>query len=376
MDKEQIQQIKQKPITKQIVMGILAFVTIVVLFFATDLLLGLNNTQKILDLFKGATGTHQNNDLEESLPLAIVMSEGPFETYENFASIQVVSNKEIEIEENQRLNLIEMPKDPLSNDYEYVLEITNLGIGDSTVRVNFKEKIKPENIEQFGIRITRYSYSLPTGQTKFEPWPNTTYVSDGSDLLAFVTKNRRLLSTFEPNDLVDLNKEYFLYTNVPEIMLQRDAAEALKTMVNTMQNEIGKNVVIASGYRSYNNQVQTYSGWVRQLGQKEADNISARPGYSEHQLGTVVDLFSEDSGLDFTAAFDTSPAGQWLLANAHNFGYIQTYPKGSENITGYAYEAWHWRYIGMENAKELKESGKIWFEWASDKLNTQTRSQE
>jgi D-alanyl-D-alanine carboxypeptidase len=158
-----------------------------------------------------------------------------------------------------------------------------------------------------------------------------------------------------------------LYTNSQGIRLRSEAADNLALMLKDLQKTTGKIAVIASGYRSINDQFKQYVSWVTELGQEEADKVSARPGYSEHSLGTVVDFMSQDSGFTFTNEFDNTIAGKWLLENSYKYGFVQSYPKGKEAITGYNYEAWHYRYIGVENALDLKESNLTLKEWIENK---------
>lgn len=113
-----------------------------------------------------------------------------------------------------------------------------------------------------------------------------------------------------------------------------------------------------STYRSYEYQETLYSNYVAKDGKANADRYSARPGYSEHQTGLAMDIGEvgkEDLWL--TEEFGETPAGQWLFDNAVNYGFILRFPKGKENITGYMYESWHYRYLGVDLAKKVKESG-------------------
>ncbi len=337
------------------------------LFIAMDQFFGINNTDNILNIFKEELNIKDPEEEVDDRPIELEANTTTTEVYEGTSAFSIKSNKEIVLEQSNRQTLtFAEEKD---GSFYYVLEITNLGSGPNTVTARFKDEAG--NQQDLKFNIERVAYALPFGAQAVENWPNTQYIVDGENLIAPISKSRKLLNTYEATDLVDLNKEYFLYTNVEGIMLNRVAADYLKLMLTDMQAQIGKNVVIASGYRSYANQIQTYAGWQRKLGQEEADKISARPGYSEHQLGTAIDLFSEDSGLDFTAEFDNSAAGKWLQANAYKYGFIQTYPKDSEAKTGYSYEAWHWRFIGKENAEEQKQSGLIFTDWVKQKLNLQ-----
>lgn len=108
---------------------------------------------------------------------------------------------------------------------------------------------------------------------------------------------------------------------------------------------------MTSGYRSYYDQQYIYNGYVKRDGQEMADTYSARAGHSEHQTGLAYDL--NDLPLDF----GDTPEGQWVAENCHKYGFILRYPKGKEDITGYMYEPWHIRYLGVEKATEVYESG-------------------
>lgn len=108
---------------------------------------------------------------------------------------------------------------------------------------------------------------------------------------------------------------------------------------------------MTSGYRSYYDQEYIYNGYVKRDGQEEADTYSARPGHSEHQTGLAYDLN------DLSRDFGETEEGKWVAENCHNYGFIIRYPKDKEEITGYIYEPWHVRYLGVEKATEVYESG-------------------
>ncbi len=109
-----------------------------------------------------------------------------------------------------------------------------------------------------------------------------------------------------------------------------------------------------SGFRSYEYQTNLYNRYVNRDGKENADRYSARPGHSEHQTGLAFDI-GEKSRQDLwlTAEFGETPAGQWLMDNAHHYGFILRYPQGKEQITGFMYESWHYRYIGVEHATAI-----------------------
>jgi len=123
-------------------------------------------------------------------------------------------------------------------------------------------------------------------------------------------------------------------------------------MFETAKND-GIDLMLGSGYRSYDVQAFYYNNYVNTYGQAEADRFSARPGTSEHQTGLALDVSGIDRVCYLEVCFEEQPAGKWVADNAHKFGFIIRYPEGKESITGYQYEPWHLRYVGQELATEL-----------------------
>ncbi|WOO87738.1 M15 family metallopeptidase [Mollicutes bacterium LVI A0039] len=114
----------------------------------------------------------------------------------------------------------------------------------------------------------------------------------------------------------------------------------------------GINLHFQSGFRSYDYQVETYNYWVSVYGEEKANQVSAKPGYSEHQTGLAIDV-SGDNGCLLETCFIDTPEGTWLAKHAHEYGFIIRYMPGKEDITGYTYEPWHIRYVGVETATEI-----------------------
>ena len=114
---------------------------------------------------------------------------------------------------------------------------------------------------------------------------------------------------------------------------------------------LGLNIWIQSGYRSYSLQNDLYNKYVNRDGKDAADTYSARPGHSEHQTGLAFDLNT------ITDDFQYTNEGIWVNENCYKYGFILRYPKGKENITGYKYESWHLRYVGIELATKLYNNG-------------------
>lgn len=121
---------------------------------------------------------------------------------------------------------------------------------------------------------------------------------------------------------------------------------------------LGHELAVQSAYRSFGYQESTFQYWVDLQGYEHAIRTSARAGHSEHQLGTAVDFRS----LHGPAAWDlddwgTTPEGAWLASNAWRYGFVMSYPAGKEPVTCYAYEPWHFRYVGRELAQTINASG-------------------
>ncbi len=145
------------------------------------------------------------------------------------------------------------------------------------------------------------------------------------------------------------NKEISLPEDYDPGMLP-ETEEAFHQLQEAAKAE-GLNIYEGSGYRSYDYQVNSYNSLVRAYGEEYANRISAKPGHSEHQTGYTVDCNTIDQ------AFIETPEGQWLDQHCHEFGFIIRYPAGKEDITGYDYECWHIRYLGVQAATEIYTQG-------------------
>ncbi|HSX35224.1 MAG TPA: M15 family metallopeptidase [Candidatus Saccharimonadales bacterium] len=118
----------------------------------------------------------------------------------------------------------------------------------------------------------------------------------------------------------------------------------------------GYNLMLASGYRSYSYQVNLYNGYVKSSSVAEADKTSARPGHSEHQTGLAFDVEPTTKQCELDTCFGDLPEGKWLAANAYKYGFIIRYPADKVSVTGYDFEPWHVRYVGVPLATELHNS--------------------
>jgi D-alanyl-D-alanine carboxypeptidase len=194
----------------------------------------------------------------------------------------------------------------------------------------------------------------PSETPSATPTPTPTFdkqrlsTTEATSLWVIVDKQRPLSPKDYAPALAPLNLPGYKGQMRPE------AASALQKMFADYhaQSPTGDQLTVVSPYRSYPDQVVVYGGWVRRLGQAQADRQSARPGFSEHQTGLAVDI---DTATD--AGFGTTAAGQWLAQNSWRYGFIVRYQQGQEPITGYEYEPWHFRYVGSELSTELHAKG-------------------
>lgn len=170
-------------------------------------------------------------------------------------------------------------------------------------------------------------------------------VSNTSSLTVVINKKHCLnpLSYVPPNLI-----------SVDGYLMRSEAASAMQTMM-AVAVKAGLPFGLTSTYRSYQNQVTTYNNWVAVNGSAAlADQVSARPGYSEHQTGLAADLKVGSCVLD---CFGTTGQYKWLVAHAASYGFIERYPAGLTSITGYDTESWHWRYVGPTTAQDMKQKG-------------------
>ncbi len=183
--------------------------------------------------------------------------------------------------------------------------------------------------------------SIVNSKADYEFYTNTSVSNIDDGNLVLVNKFYHLPDKYEPNDLVTLTSKYNQGANSK---LRKEAADAFMKMVDgaMLDNIILKN---SSAYRSYDYQVSLYERYVKRDGKEKADIYSARPGYSEHQTGLCTDINTIDS------SFANTKEAKWLKDNAYKYGFILRFPKDKENITGYKYEPWHYRYVGEKIAK-------------------------
>ena len=198
----------------------------------------------------------------------------------------------------------------------------------TTEKTEVKESVKTEP-------------KAPVKKTCPKPDPESNPVID--DL--FPVSGDTSIDTYIPADLVDIS------TDVPvsgsSTCITKTTRDAIIAMFTAMQTE-GLEPIFVSGYRSYSAQKKLYDNQVTLLGPDQ--KTVAKPKHSEHQLGTTFDIKAKQSDSTTYTSFGNTPEYAWMVAHAHEYGFIQSYQLGKESINGYTNEPWHWRYVGKTHA--------------------------
>lgn len=182
-------------------------------------------------------------------------------------------------------------------------------------------------------------------------------INSTDSITKLVNKNHSISSNYRPADLVTVDLPSTRDTQL------RSVAIAGLTNLFEAAEAAGYELFCCSGYRSYETQTELYAWNVETYGLDGAELVSARPGMSEHQLGLAMDVTSASVEFDLLESFGSTPEGQFIKENAHKFGFIVRYPQGKTDITGYAYEPWHLRYLGIDVATDIYKSGKTMEEY-------------
>ena len=193
----------------------------------------------------------------------------------------------------------------------------------------FKEQISIDDKEAF---LQDLQYVLKIEKT---------YSSEEEDLYTLVDKKNTIPPTFAPHNIVKIKTNDAYVCNKDNLSLRKEAEEALREMGIAAKQD-GIRLSVSSSYRSYDYQDKTFKYWCSIDGEDEAERYSARPGTSQHQLGTAVDFGIIDD------SFAETNQSKWLLNNAYKYGWSLSFPKGYEEVTGYKWESWHYRFIGKE----------------------------
>lgn len=207
---------------------------------------------------------------------------------------------------------------------------------ESNKNLSYEEVVTNVNI---GLDYKYYDYIGSTDTSK--------------NILMLTNKYLKLQKDYKPNDLEKINSKYFINSNKSYSMLRKPAKEAFEKLSS---DSIKNNTPVygQSAYRSYERQSILYNKAIKNYGKEKADMDTARPGHSEHQTGLTIDVSSNKQGNMLT--FENTPSFTWMQNNAYKYGFILRYPKGKENIHGFIYESWHYRYVGQKVAKDMHDN--------------------
>jgi len=199
----------------------------------------------------------------------------------------------------------------------------------------------------------------PTSTPTPTPFDKTAHSIDNPTSVWVVADKLRPLQPldFYPPDLVTADVPY-----AANATMRAEAAKALERMFEVAESEGSGGMMVQNAFRSYDTQVWVYAGHVERLGQARADIGSARPGHSEHQTGLSADIMPSNGQCAVTECFADTSQGVWLAENAWRFGFHLRYPQGKTDVTGYAFEPWHYRYVGVALSTELHLQGILTLE--------------
>ncbi len=168
---------------------------------------------------------------------------------------------------------------------------------------------------------------------------------------------------YHPPRLVEIPDQY-KYDEKRTLRFHAQVWPYLERLLRDAQRD-GVELYVASGFRSFNEQLNLKTNYTVTYGAGTANQFSADQGYSEHQLGTAVDFMTTGIG-GTLSGFDKTEAYRWLLDNAHKYGFILSYP---ENNAYYIFEPWHWRFVGVKLASDLHRAGEYFYDWDQRKID-------
>jgi D-alanyl-D-alanine carboxypeptidase len=195
-----------------------------------------------------------------------------------------------------------------------------------------------------------------------------TVTAKPTDITVMVNKSVMLPDGYKPADLVEPNIPFIFAEHDEKRLMRKEAAQAMEKMVAGALKD-GVHLAGVSGYRSYETQVGLFNYYVQTQGEELARKYSAEPGHSEHQTGLAMDVSGTNGKCAADDCFAGTPEAIWLQAHGAEYGFIVRYPKGKEEITGYAYEPWHMRYVGVAMAQEIMSKGSTLEEYYAAKAH-------
>jgi len=227
-------------------------------------------------------------------------------------------------------------------------EDDNVSSNDGNVDTNGNSQEKP--IPSATLSPTATPTSTPTEQ------PTVQVDTDAESVAVMVNPNYKLPEDYSPKDLVYPDVRFTFDDKIDKRKMRQAAATALEEMFGAAEVD-GIYLAGVSAYRSHETQKALFKRYVERDGYEKAKTYSAEPGTSEHETGLAIDVSGSTGKCAAEDCFAGTVEAIWLANNAPNYGFIIRYPEGKEDITGYKYEPWHLRYVGVEIAKEIDSEG-------------------
>ncbi len=250
--------------------------------------------------------------------------------------------------------LLSIQKQFVTNEYHKVIkDVLDVSSDDAFYPEYFKKYINYHStMPSYSMQDVIFRVNVGLDYPFYENIKTITYPNE---LLVLVNKYNKLPANFQQYNLVNMDRGYTVNDGKQYLLL--DVAYEKYVQMADAARIAGLSMRVVSAYRTEAYQSGLYYNKLRTTGKVNADNYSARPGHSEHQTGLAVDINSTSGSFEYTAEF------RWLQQHAHEYGFILRYPKGKEWITGYAYEPWHYRYVGIDVATIIYEEGITYEEY-------------
>ena len=284
------------------------------------------------------TGKFTYNDKTYKVSLKVQDKEQP--KIEGVKDLEITVGEEIDFYKD--ITITDNSKDELKKEIKGEYDLNKTGEYNLTYVVIDKSNNK--TTKDFKLTVKEEAKKETKVEEKKQETKNTTSTSSKGYKIETINGITYI------NGILIANKTYALPSTYNPGGLLTDFTTNFEKMKNDALAQ-GINLYVVSGFRSYQTQANLYNRYVARDGQAQADRYSARPGHSEHQSGLAADINSVDT------SFENTPEGKWLNENCSKYGFIIRYPKGKESITGYIYEAWHIRYVGVDVASKLYNNG-------------------
>lgn len=248
---------------------------------------------------------------------------------------------------------------------KYLEKFINMGYNENILLLLKEKYYIKDNFEKYLDYISKEDVTINEAITTINLGLNEEYYKNPSDTdiekesLMLVNKYTKLSEDYIPKNLVSVSRTYS-WGEEGSIQVIDYVYEAFLEMAKAAKEE-GHSLMINSAYRSYISQKEVYETYEKSYGKDYADSIAARPGFSEHQSGYSLDIFSLASSSQTT--FKDSDTYNWLINNCYKFGFILRYPESKENITGFNFESWHYRFVGSEAATFISNNNLTFDEY-------------